>query len=808
MFSNANVIIQGGNFNNTGRGARRGFDKLHENIAPGALHDSGERFDPPKCHPNTRKAVIRSIMDWLQIEDEYFFMWLHGPAGAGKSAIVQTIAELCQSLGLLLASFFFSRNVDTRNNEKRLITTIAYQLALAIPNAREHIENVIENDPSVFERSLETQVESLVIQPLQLAFQAGALLPAQDRPRWPKLIIIDGLDECNDENIQVCILRVLSDCLVRTHNLPPLRILIASRPEHHLRNSFDTGNLNHFSSRLALDRSFRPDDDIRLFLRDKFTHIKQTHRFKHSIPKSWPRDDEVEFLVRKSSGQFIFASTVARYVASLHDDPVELLKVVSGLSSPRNEHESPYFELDKLYHHILGSSKDVSTALRILGFHIIEAQNHSDWGGTPLKCHESHLRTPKGQYWPHFGCTVESFLQLKKGELQYCLASLDSVLVEIYDEDHIRFLHASLSDFFLDRDRSGRFFIDLEIAHADAAVCCIQRKYGIEYDDRAQQHFLGINLAYHIKEASPTNKLRKELLSGNIFPVGAQLLSPILSSKFPDRQFLHIHVQQKVDRYFEAQISKYLIQPTASASSPLDSLILLAAGHFPLSSLLNLVPDAYDHPFWKGLILNLPPSGLFYTYNMNQRTTDAVEGLRDYLRDRRRSKEYYITRDMFAHMALRCLKSVKEHFLFLNQYLDDRDYHLGLLDYEPNKNQALPTMNIPPEDSTLDEITEIFLRFTVMPLMKEASPLQALLDVMKEPKVKVLLDVLDTTNDIELHRAFGVGEYRNEFKEYVRRCRSTPMNLFDLQPIMTSPDSSRLLRSLLEFALPQHLRYS
>ncbi|KAF8154716.1 hypothetical protein B0H34DRAFT_676441 [Crassisporium funariophilum] len=54
MFSNANVIINGGNFNNSGRGARS---------APGAFHDSGERFDPPKCHPNTREAVISKVVE-------------------------------------------------------------------------------------------------------------------------------------------------------------------------------------------------------------------------------------------------------------------------------------------------------------------------------------------------------------------------------------------------------------------------------------------------------------------------------------------------------------------------------------------------------------------------------------------------------------------------------------------------------------------------------------------------------------------------------------------------------------------------
>ena len=31
-----------------------GFKILHANIATGAFHDSGERFNPPKNHPNTR----------------------------------------------------------------------------------------------------------------------------------------------------------------------------------------------------------------------------------------------------------------------------------------------------------------------------------------------------------------------------------------------------------------------------------------------------------------------------------------------------------------------------------------------------------------------------------------------------------------------------------------------------------------------------------------------------------------------------------------------------------------------------------
>ncbi|KDR76677.1 hypothetical protein GALMADRAFT_21178, partial [Galerina marginata CBS 339.88] len=72
-------------------------------------HNSSERFDPPKCYPNTRLAVLAKLMDWIigKVGWEGYFMWLYGPAGAGKSAIAQTIAEMCQSNNTLLASFFF-----------------------------------------------------------------------------------------------------------------------------------------------------------------------------------------------------------------------------------------------------------------------------------------------------------------------------------------------------------------------------------------------------------------------------------------------------------------------------------------------------------------------------------------------------------------------------------------------------------------------------------------------------------------------------------------------------------------------------
>jgi len=87
------------------------MELLQQKIVPGAFHNADERGDPQKCHPHTRESVVKSIVDWVKVADKVaLFLWLYGPAGAGKTAIAQTIAELLEGLGLLAAAFFFSRN--------------------------------------------------------------------------------------------------------------------------------------------------------------------------------------------------------------------------------------------------------------------------------------------------------------------------------------------------------------------------------------------------------------------------------------------------------------------------------------------------------------------------------------------------------------------------------------------------------------------------------------------------------------------------------------------------------------------------
>ncbi|TFK35369.1 hypothetical protein BDQ12DRAFT_700051 [Crucibulum laeve] len=272
-----------------------------------AFHNSNERFDPPKCHPQTRKVVLESIMAWINDRTRVAsIMWLCGPAGAGKSAIAQTLSERCEANYNLGASFFFSRTDPKRNCTKNLIPTIAYQLMLAIPPLKPLVTGAAENDRTIFSRKIAVQLEKLIIEPL-LCLKAQTEhegLPEN----WPQVIIIDGLDECSHQEVQADILNTISNTLNKWKF--PLCFLITSRPEQAIRDAFQTEAIKSISVQLNLDGTFNPDKDIKLFICSKFLAITETHA-KRPFPVTWPSKSDVNTLVERSSGQFIYAAVMA-----------------------------------------------------------------------------------------------------------------------------------------------------------------------------------------------------------------------------------------------------------------------------------------------------------------------------------------------------------------------------------------------------------------------------------------------------------------------------------------------------------------
>ncbi|KAJ7705766.1 hypothetical protein B0H14DRAFT_2277487, partial [Mycena olivaceomarginata] len=90
-------------------------------------------------------------------------LWLHGPAGAGKSAIAQSLCPKLEAEDRLIASFFFKREHASRGNATGLFAPIAYQLA-ALPELDSIISRNQINDPAVVNKSFSVQLEKLIIE--------------------------------------------------------------------------------------------------------------------------------------------------------------------------------------------------------------------------------------------------------------------------------------------------------------------------------------------------------------------------------------------------------------------------------------------------------------------------------------------------------------------------------------------------------------------------------------------------------------------------------------------------------------------
>ena len=361
-------------------------------------------------------------------------LWLYGPAGAGKSAIAQSIAERCEEENpkRLASSFFFSRRTSDRNSEKHLVATISYQLAVNLPETKPIIEEIVENDPSVFSRSVKVQLQNLVVEPLRRVSR-------ENSPH--RFIIIDGLDECNGDGNQCSILYAI--CEAVSGQRLPICFLIVSRPEPHIRNCFSKNNLFKLSQRIQLAQS---RNDVSIFLRAEFERIRKDR----GLSTTWPSNRDIQTLEEKASGHFIYPSTVIKFIDDPRHYPPNRLRIILGIGSPSNQ--SPFAELDSLYQEILKSTRDPKGTLRIIGL-LLFMRNERTSSNMPL---------------------IQHLLGLERGNLESLLYDIHSILNVDVQGFSITIAHASLIDFIVDRSRSEDYFLDSKDVHADITQMCFR----------------------------------------------------------------------------------------------------------------------------------------------------------------------------------------------------------------------------------------------------------------------------------------------------------------------------------------------
>ena len=269
------------------------------------------------------------------------------------------------------------------------------------------------------------------------------------------VIVIDALDECIDNQPASAILSVLGRF---AKQLPLVKIFITGRPEPWIRSGFRLPLLEPITQIFLLHgvESTSVNSDIRLYLTQRLAAIAR-QRSDVKLPDLWPCDNEIEVLTKKSSGLFIFASTLVRFIESEYHEPNERLQlVVSKASSTAHEGHAG---IDLLYSQVLEHA-------------------FSD-------LHESGVFTNVKHV---LGAVVLAFNPLSRRELSKLLGisttlilttlrHLHSIILVPADEDEeIRVFHKSFPDFLQDEGRctDPRFYINPVEYHGSMVLSCLE----------------------------------------------------------------------------------------------------------------------------------------------------------------------------------------------------------------------------------------------------------------------------------------------------------------------------------------------
>ncbi|KAF9011405.1 hypothetical protein BDQ17DRAFT_1538094 [Cyathus striatus] len=468
---------------NNGRDA---MQYLSQYIALGATHDSGEQNDAPKCHPETRKQLLSDINQWIKEPDkETGITYLHGPAGAGKSSIARSVCEEADCTRVL-ASFFFWRGSQDRNNAKKLFTTIAYQLAMQDEVLAGYISSEIQLEPRlIYDASIERQFRQLILEPYLCIIETGKQLRNG-------IIVIDGLDECIDITMQKSVLRLFAKAV--HHEGFPLGFFITSRPELHLREEWDTKIIASVTQLISLSSIQGISQDIQTVLESGFSCILNDRRFKaalKSVPRPWPPPSSIWKLVERSSGQFIYAATVMKFISSPHHNPNAQLEIVLGIRDTKNS--SPLADLDLLYHEILSRVEEPERTIKVLGYILAIMEVANGNSSFPYAELSYPIIRAANDNQNRLFLIVEQLLSLPPGEAFLALNNLHSLIdlnigSESYsDYSAFQFHHKSFQDFLTVKERSKGFYVDLEATHVVVAESCLNFLTHLKYET-AEQH--------------------------------------------------------------------------------------------------------------------------------------------------------------------------------------------------------------------------------------------------------------------------------------------------------------------------------
>ncbi|KAJ1305719.1 hypothetical protein OPQ81_010453 [Rhizoctonia solani] len=404
------------------------------NPSMSACYDSAEAnvVQRRECTPRTREQVLLDLKAWKDKQDGENVCWINGMAGTGKTTIATTLCSMLNKSHELGASFFCSRSISACRNVNLILPTIAYQLARFSSPFRGELLQVLDRDPDVHTKVPRVQFQRMIIEPLQ---KVTLSLPSS------VVVVIDALDECEGDRAEQ-ILEVLLDHATQL----PIKFLVCSRPEYHIRKKIYKSALRAKITLHELDEKV-VKEDIETYLQTELAALS-------IVLKS----DDLATLVERAGALFIYAATVVRYIERGHT--AERLAAVLKVPGVEKESSNKTKEIDRLYEAVL-----------------ISAFGNEDLEQAEKERMVLVLHTVVCAQEPLTVAALAGLLSLAPTQVAEALNPFWSVLhiSESASGHRVSTLHASFPDYILEPKQSNQFACNAQMHHGRLAGWCFKR---------------------------------------------------------------------------------------------------------------------------------------------------------------------------------------------------------------------------------------------------------------------------------------------------------------------------------------------
>ena len=288
------------------------------------------------------------------------------------------MAEKYDKENRLAGSFFLSGDPShdpERRSLDRIVATIAYQISISHPIIKKKVIQVLNCDPAILSKSLETQFHSLLICPFrrrrfnraftdsllkvwgalsfaQVFFEVwstfipGIIFPSSTNRREAiyfgifmvlvavstvaalptiRMAIQTHLEAFLYPPPMVVVIDAINEChgplqmFIKiladkySESPPPIRFIVTSRPEEKVLGEFNCYPKKVYPLNLT---DFPAHKDIEMFFEEEFKILRTKHLIYRGSQKleDWPSPQDFDLLVRKSEGLFVYAWSLVKFV--------------------------------------------------------------------------------------------------------------------------------------------------------------------------------------------------------------------------------------------------------------------------------------------------------------------------------------------------------------------------------------------------------------------------------------------------------------------------------------------------------------